>query len=223
MTNLSASLRACSPAFSPSISRHWNTWTRRYTQRQGVSPYPDKHFLALSYLPPDRVQFDNVFWHVFVHIEGVDDRVDLEGHFVLLAPLADFVEAVQVALPALTSAYQLVGIFVETIARDGQYVQIITWWRKLENTKMSLNGISNLKLCIRFSVSPYFLNQFSLIMLPLLTMLTLGSCRSRLQNWTSFPRNSPRSCKKGSPPEKLIFSIPEPKTEVTCLKYHLNT
>lgn len=27
MTNLSASLRASSPAFSPSISRHWNTWS----------------------------------------------------------------------------------------------------------------------------------------------------------------------------------------------------
>lgn len=28
MMNLSASLRAFSPAFSPSINRHWNTWTQ---------------------------------------------------------------------------------------------------------------------------------------------------------------------------------------------------
>ena len=45
-------------------------------------------------------------------------------------------------------------------------------------------------------------------MLPLLTILTLGSFRSCLQYWTNFPRKSPLSCRKGSPPEKLIFSMP---------------
>uniref|UniRef100_A0A0E9XVV3 Uncharacterized protein n=1 Tax=Anguilla anguilla TaxID=7936 RepID=A0A0E9XVV3_ANGAN len=57
--------------------------------------------------------------------------------------------------------------------------------------------------------SPYFRNQLSRIRLPLLTILTLGSWRSCLQNCTSFPTKSPFSCKKGSPPEKFIFSIPD--------------
>lgn len=62
-------------------------------------------------------------------------------------------------------------------------------------------------LCIDFLL-PYFLNHRSLIRLPLLTMLTLGSFSSSLQNWTSWPTNSPLSWRNGSPPEKLIFSIP---------------
>lgn len=35
MTNLSASLRASSPAFSPSISKHWNTWRHRHEGQDG--------------------------------------------------------------------------------------------------------------------------------------------------------------------------------------------
>lgn len=99
-----------------------------HSDHSGVSPLRD--LPALLYLPADRVQLDNVFRHVFVHVEGVDHRVDLEGHFVLLAPLADPVEAVQMALPALSSANQLVGVLVETIAGDGQYVQTVACRRK---------------------------------------------------------------------------------------------
>lgn len=129
--SLPQSLFPCILAINQQTLEHLNTQIHTVSVVRMRAQKPDKHFLALPYLPADRVQLDNVFRHVFVHVEGVDDRVDLEGHFVLLAPLADFVEAIQVALPALSSADQLVGIFVETIARDGQYVQIITWWGKL--------------------------------------------------------------------------------------------
>lgn len=72
----------------------------------------------LLYLPANRVQLLDLICHVFVDVEGVDDRVDFEGHFVLLAPTADFVEAVQVALPALSPPNQLVGLFIKTVTRD---------------------------------------------------------------------------------------------------------
>lgn len=53
-------------------------------------------------------------------------------------------------------------------------------------------------------------------------MLTLGSCRSCLQNWTSFPRKSPFSCRNGSPPEKLIFSMPEKHSdEFNCMLFSI--
>lgn len=64
--------------------------------------------------------------HVFVTVERVDDRVDFEGHLVLLAPVANLVEVVNVALPALSSANQLVSCFIKTVTRDGQDVQIVT-------------------------------------------------------------------------------------------------
>lgn len=92
-----------------------------------MSAYPNKPFLILiPYLPADRVELGDVLRHVLVHVKRVDDRVDFERHFVLLAPLANLVEVVQVALPALSSADQLVGSFVKTVARDGQDVQVGT-------------------------------------------------------------------------------------------------
>ena len=56
--------------------------------------------------------------------------------------------------------------------------------------------------------SPYFSNHFSVMRLPLLTTVTLGSWRSCLQNCTSSPKYAPRFTIKGSPPAKLTFSIP---------------
>lgn len=72
-----------------------------------------------SYLPADWVELSDVLRHVFVNVEGVDDRVDFERHFILLAPDADFVEVFKVALPALSSADQLVGCFIKAVTRDG--------------------------------------------------------------------------------------------------------
>lgn len=229
MTNLSASLRADSPAFSPSIRRHWNTCTQQwwvwgwvYYMCHGTSMHWHALCFLCGYLPADWVELDDLLRHVFVDVEGVDDRVDFEGHFILLAPAADLVQIIEVALPALSSADQLVGCFVKTVARDGQDVQIVTWDRQRES--LILNVLHNICTGAKwrrtifssssspswylFGSLPYFWNHFSLIMLPLLTMLTLGSWRSTLQYSTNFPRNSPLSCKKGSPPEKLIFSIP---------------
>jgi len=78
------------------------------------------------HLPADRVELEDVLRHVFVHVEGVDDRVDFERHFVLLAPGADLVEVVNVALLPLSSANQLVGGFIKTVTGDGKDVQIVT-------------------------------------------------------------------------------------------------
>ena len=135
MTNLSASLRASSPAFSPSISRHWNTWsTFRGGECVCVSRCPRcKRAAHCRYLPADRAELGDTLCHVLVHVEGVDDRVELERHLVLLAPVADLVEVVEVALPALSPADQLVGRFVETVTWDGQNVQMVAWWREGES------------------------------------------------------------------------------------------
>lgn len=129
MTNLSASLRAASPAFSPSISKHWNTWKHKAPvarTKRGAPGASGGRGDVRSHLPAHRVQLGDVLRHVLVHVEGVDDGVDLESHLILLAPAADFVEVLQVALPALSSANQLVGGLVEAVARDGQDVQILT-------------------------------------------------------------------------------------------------
>lgn len=129
MTNLSASLRASSPAFSPSISKHWNTWRHRYEGQDGGDggACPDLRVACpCAHLPADRVQLVDVLLHVLVHVEGVDHRVDFEGHFVPRAPAADLVKALDVALLPLSSADQLVGVFIETVTGDGQDVQIVT-------------------------------------------------------------------------------------------------
>lgn len=81
---------------------------------------------SLPYLPANWVQVDDVVPHVLVHIERVDHGVDFERHLVLPAPLADLVKVLDVALPALSSADQLVSVFAETVAGDSQDVQIVT-------------------------------------------------------------------------------------------------
>lgn len=78
--------------------------------------------------------------HVFVNVEGVDDRVDFERHFILLAPGADLVEVIQVALSTLGSANQLIGTFVETVTGDGQNVQIVTY--KKERDRVGTKRLS---------------------------------------------------------------------------------
>lgn len=75
-------------------------------------------------LPAYRVEFGDVFSHVFIHIEGVDHRVNFECHFVLPAPLTDLAEVVQVALPTLGSANSLVGVLVKAVTGNGQNVQV---------------------------------------------------------------------------------------------------
>lgn len=79
-----------------------------------------------AHLPADRVQRFDVLLHVLVQVEGVDHRVDFERHFVLRAPAADLVKVLDVALLPLSSADQLIGVFTETVAGDGQDVQIVT-------------------------------------------------------------------------------------------------
>lgn len=56
--------------------------------------------------------------HVFVIVEDVDDGVDFQCHLILLAPAADLEEVVKVALPALSSANQLVGCFIKAVTGD---------------------------------------------------------------------------------------------------------
>jgi hypothetical protein len=75
-------------------------------------------------LPAYSVEFCDVFSHVFIHIEGVDHRVDFERHFVLPAPVTDLEEVVQVALPALGSAKSLVGVPVKAVTGNGQNVLV---------------------------------------------------------------------------------------------------
>lgn len=90
------------------------------------------HFFSCHYLPADWVELDDRLRHVFVNVEGVDDRVDFERHFILLAPVADLVEVIQVALSTLGSANQLIGTFVKTVTGDGQNVQIVTYKKERE-------------------------------------------------------------------------------------------
>lgn len=121
MTNLSASLRAVSPAFSPSISRHWKTWKQerevQYIHDYTVQTYLFTYFFHF-YLPADRINPIDLLCHVFVIVEDVDDGVDFQCHFILLAPAADLEEVVKVALPALSSANQLVGCFIKAVTGD---------------------------------------------------------------------------------------------------------
>lgn len=89
----------------------------------GTKIHTNLHTVLLRpYLPADRVDLVDLLDHVFVNIEGIDDRVDFESHFILLAPVANLVKVVQVALPALSSANQLVGCFIKTVTGDGQDV-----------------------------------------------------------------------------------------------------
>lgn len=104
--------------FHPDLSSSWGV----VTQMQTSPP-------SCSYLPAAGAELGDALRHVFIHVEGVDDRVDLERHLVLLAPGADLVQVLQVALPALSSADQLIGRLVEAVTRDGQDVQVVTWWR----------------------------------------------------------------------------------------------
>lgn len=105
------------------ISVHTHAHTYIHTQTR-------THTLFYPYLPSDRVELGDLLAHVLVDGEGVDDRVDFEGNFVLLAPVADFVEVVQVALLALSPADQLVGRFIKAVTGNGQDVQMVTWERK---------------------------------------------------------------------------------------------
>lgn len=89
-----------------------------YTNTQSLPLYP--------HLPTNWVKLGDVLLHVLVHVECVDDRVDFESHFVLLAPVADLVKVFHMALSALSSADQLVGRFIKTVTRDRQNVQIFT-------------------------------------------------------------------------------------------------
>lgn len=98
----------------------------------------------------------------------------------------------------------------------------IFWWgcpKELSKPE-ELPNPASASLHSSFSL-PYILNHRSLIRLPLLTMLTLGSFKSRLQNWTSLPTNSPLSWRNGSPPEKFIFSIPRKGPEKDAMNLSL--
>ena len=64
---------------------------------------------------------------------GVDDGVDLEGHFVGATPLSDAKEGAQVVHVLLMPSYLSVCGFVETVARNGQNIQIFTCVREAEN------------------------------------------------------------------------------------------
>ena len=69
----------------------------------------------------------------------------------------------------------------------------------------------DLERLLRLLDVPYSANHFSLMRLPLLTIVTLGSINSRLQNLTISPTYVPLCGRNGSPPLKLIFSIPTPQ------------
>lgn len=80
---------------------------------------------APAHLPADGVQLLNVLPHVLVHVEAVDDGVDLEGHAVVPAPPLQLPQVLHVVDLALATADQDVDVFVEAVAGDGQDVQVL--------------------------------------------------------------------------------------------------
>lgn len=122
---LSQSLLSCILPVNQQTLEHLKHIQRSVYACQGDVVQTCRTLPLRSYLPADWAELGDALSHVLVHVEGVDDRVELERHLVLLAPVADLVEVVEVALPALSPADQLVCRFVETVTRDGQDVQMV--------------------------------------------------------------------------------------------------
>lgn len=78
-------------------------------------------------LPADGVQRSDLVPHVLVHVETIDDGIDLEGHFVVPTPAPQFLEILHVVELALTPADKDIDLLVEAITGDGKYIQIFTW------------------------------------------------------------------------------------------------
>lgn len=78
------------------------------------------------YLPADRAQGLDMFIHVFIHIEAIDDRVDLESYLVVSAPLPQFLKVFHVVLFPLTTANENIDVLIEAVTGDGKNVQIVT-------------------------------------------------------------------------------------------------
>lgn len=122
-------LRLSQGFFSRVLAVNQQTLEHLQTQPERHAKEPRTDIRATHpcvHLPADRVQHFDVVPHVLVHVERVDHRVDFERHFVGRAPVVDLVKVIDVALLALNSADQLVGVLVETVAGDGQDVQIVT-------------------------------------------------------------------------------------------------
>lgn len=83
------------------------------------------------YLPADRVQGLDVFVHVFIHIEAIDDRVDLESHLVVSAPLPQLLKVFHVVLFPLTPANENIDVLIEAVTGDGKNVQIVTCRKRM--------------------------------------------------------------------------------------------
>lgn len=78
------------------------------------------------YLPADRVQSLDVFIHVFIHVEAINDRIDLESHLVVSAPLPQLLEVFHMVLFPLTSTNENIDFLVEAVTGDSKNVQIVT-------------------------------------------------------------------------------------------------
>ncbi|PWA22573.1 hypothetical protein CCH79_00015152 [Gambusia affinis] len=63
--------------------------------------------VSLLTVTPDRIELVDLFSHVFVNVKGVDNRVDLERHFVLLTPAADLEEVLDLTLVGVVTSKPL--------------------------------------------------------------------------------------------------------------------
>lgn len=108
------------------------------------------------YLPADRTQILDVFIHVFVHVEAINDGINLESHLVISAPLPQLLKVFHVVLLSLTPANENINILIEAVTGDSKNVQEVTCRKMIMITKIfSLSPRINLPLftvkCIIFS------------------------------------------------------------------------
>ena len=88
------------------------------------------------YLPADGIELFDVAVHVFVDVVSINDWIDFEGDAVVPAPAPDSLQTGQVLISVLTftfagaTANQLVGLWLETVTRNGQNVQIFSYDRR---------------------------------------------------------------------------------------------
>jgi hypothetical protein len=80
-----------------------------------------------AYLPAHRAQGLDVFIHVFVHVEAINDRVDLESHLVIPAPPPQLLKVFHMVLFSLTTANQSINLLIEAVAGDSKNVQILPY------------------------------------------------------------------------------------------------
>jgi len=82
---------------------------------------------TLEHLPSEGLQFQDAIREILLPILAGDHGIEFEFDFVLTTPLRDALDSLDVRLPRLAfvpPTDQPVRLVVETIARDGQYVNV---------------------------------------------------------------------------------------------------